>query len=68
MPNRKVLHIWVLGGNLKELLEVVYPRIEAYAQANEFQYITGSGRNVWGRVLNKLGFEPKYTTFAKELK
>lgn len=68
METRKTLHVWVVGGKLKELLEVIYPQLERYARYTDCQYITGSGRESWGRVLKKLGFAPAYTTFAKELK
>lgn len=64
---RKIKIVWIGGGSLKELVRDLLPQVEARAREQGFDYISGCGRHVWGRVLQKHGFEYVHSTFAKDL-
>jgi hypothetical protein len=63
----KMLNMFVLSGDLKEIMRDLWPQVEQWAVDHSCKYICGSGRDIWERVLRKHGFRPVLTTFAKEL-
>jgi len=66
-PKVKVLHLWLCGGDLKEITEVMLPKAEAYARSIGCGRLTTGGRIGWDRVMNKHGFTPIASVCAKEL-
>jgi hypothetical protein len=55
-PQRKILHIFLAGGNLKEL-EAMAPAVVAFARAQGCQEMQFAGRPGWERTfMRKFGF------------
>lgn len=65
-PKCKVLHVFLGGGNLDQLLDMI-ESLEMYAKTIGCKSITVSGRKGWVRVLASRGAKPVRTTLAKEL-
>jgi hypothetical protein len=68
-PRVKTLNFWLLGGDLKELLQM-RPVIEAWAKAQGCTQAIGGGvsdKPGWERILAKAGYRPRWTIYAKEL-
>lgn len=66
-PRMKVLHLWLCGGDLREITEVMLPQAEAYARVIGCTRMTTGGRIGWDRVMNKHGFTPIASVCAKDL-
>jgi hypothetical protein len=66
-PKVRQFHIWIAAGNLVELMDEVYPQIEARAREFGCTVITISGRRGWIRALKKEGFGEVATVGVKEL-
>lgn len=66
-PQAKVLHLWLCGGDLREITEVMLPKAEAFARAEGCNRLTTAGRIGWDRVMNKHGFTPVASVCAKDL-
>jgi len=65
-PRVRMLHFWLLGGDLKELL-TMRPMIEDWGRRVGCKAVTGEGRDAWGRVLIKHGYRRGPSEFAKDL-
>lgn len=69
-PQGSILNLFALyvnRGHVSEFLQIMFPEIEQWARNNGFKTITGSGRDVWVRLMKRHGVKPVLTTFAKEL-
>ena len=66
-PRKRVLHYFLLGGNLRELVEFMEPRITVWAKLNGCTAVTGAGRAGFERVFAKSGFEPAWRVIIKEI-
>lgn len=62
----RMIHVWLAGGCLAELLEM-RPGVEAWARAQGAQAAWINGRKGWARVLARRGFEPRGTELRKPL-
>ena len=65
-PQTKVMHIFLAGGDLEELLEME-KSVRAYAQTIGCNSMSISGRRGWVRIFERDGWEEICTTIAKEL-
>lgn len=65
-PQRKVMHIFLAGGELSELLEME-KSVEAFAHSIGCNSISISGRRGWVRIFKEQGWDEVCTTLAKEL-
>ena len=66
-PRLKACNLWLLGGDLRELLEL-RPRIEDWARAQGCTRILGGGpRRGWERVLAPVGYRRGWIIYCKEL-
>lgn len=67
-PRLKACNFWLLGGELKELLQML-PVIEDWARAQGCTRMLGGGpRRGWERVLKPMGYRPEWIIYCKELK
>lgn len=65
-PQRLVMHIFLAGGDLDELLEME-KSIEAFARHIHCNSVSISGRRGWLRIFKRDGWEEICTTITKEL-
>lgn len=68
-PQIKALNLWLMGGDLAELRQI-YPTVEGFARQHGCREIAGGGlhgKRGWERVTRRLGFEPRWTIYSKEL-
>ena len=65
-PQTKVMHIFLAGGDLEELLEME-KSVRAYAQTIGCNSMSISGRRGWLRIFERDGWKEICTTIAKEL-
>lgn len=65
-PQTKVMHIFLAGGDLEELLEME-KSVRAYAQTIGCNSMSISGRRGWLRIFERDGWKEVCTTIAKEL-
>lgn len=65
-PRMKVLNVFIAGGNMGQLLEMLESARE-WGKAQGCSVITMSGRKGWLRVLNKHGWQEQFTTMSSEL-
>lgn len=66
-PQRKVLLLWLAGGDLDELRDELRPMAEAYGRDQGCDVVRISGRQGWVRALRGEGYEPVSWSCAKEL-
>jgi hypothetical protein len=64
---RKILIVKHGGGDLTELLDVMEPKMCAFARANGCDGIMGEGRRGWERVTEKRGYRFAFLTMIKDL-
>lgn len=65
-PQFKEFHIWLVGGELDELVHKMLPVGEAYGRAAGCTRATFAGRPGWGRVCRSIGYEPLWNVCMKE--
>ena len=65
-PRQKVMHIFLAGGDLDELLEME-KSVRAYATTIGCNSMSISGRRGWVRIFEGDGWQEVCTTIAKEL-
>lgn len=65
-PRLKNLHLWLVGGDLKELLRMRLV-LEAWGAARGCVKVTTAGRPGWRRVLGKHGYGAGWDVCVKEL-
>ena len=67
-PKLRALNVWLLGGDLKELL-ALEPTVEAWARGQGCARMLGGGlRAGWVRALAPRGYRPGWTIYCKDLK
>lgn len=69
LPNDPIpsVNAWASGGKIKELVQHLYPEVEAWAKANGYKKIIGQGRRQWGAVITKMGFLPDQIIYSKDI-
>lgn len=67
-PRRSILHLWLVGGDMGELLNELLPLAEAWGREEGCDGVTSAGRPGWDRVLAPLGFSPLARICMKELR
>jgi hypothetical protein len=65
-PEKKVLHVFVAGGNMNELISMIDSAKE-WAKLQKCDSMTISGRRGWEKVLSKEGWKAKMIVMEKEL-
>ena len=65
-PKKKILHIFLAGGKLEELLDM-WDSMEIYAKATGCASLSVSGRKGWMRALESRDAKYLCTTVVKEL-
>jgi hypothetical protein len=65
-PRRKVLHIFLAGGNMQEIVDMDGPAAD-FAKANGCTAMTIAGRRGWKKILEHKGYSERFTTLSKEL-
>lgn len=70
-PRLIQLHLWLCGGDLRELLDML-PTIEAHGVLHGATMFTTGGRlkngkSGWGRVLKSRGYAPRWEICVKDL-
>ena len=65
-PQKKVMHIFLAGGELNELLEME-KSVRAFAKTIGCNSMSISGRRGWLRIFERDGWDEICTTIAKEL-
>lgn len=63
-PLLSAASVWLAGGDLSELRDVMRPKFEAWAKANGCRFVSATGRQGFGRAI---GYHPIHWTCAKEL-
>lgn len=66
-PRLKVMHLWLCGGDMEEIVNVMLPEAEKQALAWGCDRMTTGGRIGWNRVLRSHGFTPIAEVCAKDL-
>lgn len=66
-PRAKALHLWLCGGDMKEITDQMLPKAEAFARAEGCTKLTTGGRKGWDRVMSRHGFTPVASICAKDL-
>ena len=66
-PKVRSLHIWLVGGDLKELVGDMLPVITDFAKRAGCSRMSVAGRKGWERVLLGKGFVPAWRVAMKEL-
>lgn len=65
-PNYKVLNMWLGGGELNQILEMI-KSITEYAKNMQCKYVMCCGRGGWERALKKQGFKGIMRVCSKEI-
>lgn len=66
-PRKKVLHCFLIGGELDQILDMEESLIH-FAKHQECETITGAGRQGWRRVMKDRGWKDAYSVISKEIK
>lgn len=66
-PKLKRLHLWLNGGDMDELVNVLLPIAEAWGRSEGCTQVTTAGRPGWDRVMARHGFHPAARICIKEL-
>lgn len=64
-PQMKVCRIWLAGGDMDELVNVMLPDVEAWAKENGCARVEIAGRKGWKRALPD--YREPYAVLQKEL-
>ena len=65
-PRRKVLHVFLAGGNMDKIVDM-QKSAEEWGKAEGCTAMTIAGRKGWSRVLADHGYREQFVTLAKEL-
>jgi hypothetical protein len=65
-PRLKRMHMWLCGGDMTEILDML-PSAEAYGAARGCTQFTTAGRPGWDKVMRPHGYEPAYRVCMKEI-
>lgn len=66
-PRMKILHFWLCGGDMREILEEMLPVAEAWGVTQGCSRFTTAGRIGWRRVMAKHGYSPAWESCVKDL-
>lgn len=66
-PRERRMLLWLAGGDLTELRDLLLPKVEAAARAAGCRRLLIVGRPGWERALRPQGFTPLARLIAKEL-
>ena len=66
-PRKKVLNIFLGGGELEQLLDM-HKDVIAWSKAQGCEALTMSGRFGWKKPLTAHGWKPLHASFVKEIK
>lgn len=64
-PNKKVLHVFLAGGNLEQITDMMDSAVE-WGKAQDCVGMTLSGRKGWIKILKKHGWSESLVVLAKE--
>ena len=64
---KRVLHLWLAGGNKTELLKLYEHFVEPWGKSQGCTRMTISGRPGWLRAMKAMGVKPLYMVMGKEL-
>lgn len=64
---KKAIHAIHGGGNLKELIDVIEPRMRACGKVNGCSLSMGMGRKGWERALKDKGYRLGWVTMIKDI-
>lgn len=67
-PRMKTLHLWLCGGDLREITEVMLPKAQSFAEKEGCTRLTTAGRIGWDRVMKRHGFTSVASVCAKDLR
>lgn len=65
-PRRKLMHLFLAGGDMGTVLELVDAASE-FGKAQGCDAVTMNGRMGWQRVLGKRGFDASFVTMERKL-
>jgi len=65
-PQKKVLHIFLAGGDMDQILDMDSSAVE-FAKMNGCTGISIAGRRGWKRVLKNKGYEETFTVLGKDI-
>jgi hypothetical protein len=65
-PKKKVLHVFLAGGKMRDIVEMHYPAAE-WGRQQGCTAMSIAGRKGWQRVLKKLGYDHQFTTLSVEI-
>lgn len=66
-PRERRLLVWLAGGALRELVDKVLPRMEAWGRTQGCRRLLLIGRPGWERALKPNGYAPLARVIAKDL-
>lgn len=64
-PRARVLHVWMAAGDMEELFDALYPRVEAFARFHGCDRITMVGRIGWQRAAKRIGFQDTHVAMTR---
>lgn len=67
MPRCKILNLWLAGGDMTELVDVLFPIAQTWAIHQDCSRIMLAGRPGWQRVFAPHGFKLLSTVLLKDL-
>lgn len=65
-PRHRYLDCFVVAGELPGVMDL-HPQVEAFAKANQCEWMETTARFGWRRVLPRFGWRPVKTLFVKEI-
>ena len=63
-PKKKVLHVFLAGGNLDEILDMEQS-LKEWGIMQGCSNMTMAGRKGWTKVLTKSGWQPSFTVMSR---
>lgn len=67
-PREKWLTVWLSGGDMEKLINVLLPKMEAMAKAEGCDRVVLGGRKGWKRALCENGYSEMGLICAKEVR
>lgn len=66
-PRKRLLNYFLIGGNLKELVQEIEPHVTRWAKERGCTRVVGIGRKGFERAFRDSGFKPCWTAIAKDI-
>ena len=66
MPQKKILHIFLAGGEMQQIVDMDDSAVE-FAKGQGCTMVTIAGRKGWKKVLKDNDYNEYYTTLAKDI-